>query len=63
MKAVAHRPQDMADIDALLEANPKVNFRRIRRWVKEFSSALGAPDILSDLESLLRRSRTRKRGR
>jgi len=63
MKAVAHRPQDMADIKALLDANPKVNLRRIRRWVKEFSSALDAPDILSDLESLLRRSRTRKGGK
>lgn len=60
MKAVAHRPQDMADIKALLDANPKLNFRRIRRWVKEFSGVLDAPDILSDLESLLRRSRTRK---
>jgi len=57
MKAVAHRPQDMADITALLEANPKLNLRRIRRWVKEFSTALDAPDILSDLENLLRRRR------
>lgn len=63
MKAVAHRPQDMADIKALLDANHRVNFRRIRRWVKEFSSALDMPDILSDLESLLRRSRTKKRNR
>lgn len=63
MKAVAHRPQDMADIKALLDANPKVNLRRIRRWVKEFSSALDAPDILSDLQSLVRRSQTRKGGR
>lgn len=63
MKAVAHRLQDMADIEALLDANPRLNLRRIRRWVKEFSSALDAPDILSDLEGLLRRSRTRKRGR
>lgn len=55
MKAIAHRPQDMADITALVDANPKVNLRRIRRWVKEFSTALDAPDILNDLETLLRR--------
>jgi hypothetical protein len=60
MKAVAHRPQDIADIQALLDANPKLNFRRIRRWVKEFAGVLDAPDILSDLESLLRRLRKRK---
>lgn len=58
MKAVAHRPQDMADVKALLDANPKLNLRRVRRWVKEFSSALDLPDILNDLESLLRRART-----
>jgi hypothetical protein len=63
MKAVAHRPQDMADIKGLLDANPQVNFRKIRRWVKEFSSALDAPDILSDVESLLRSSRTTKGSR
>lgn len=60
MKAVAHRPQDMADIKALLDANPKINLRRVRRWVKEFSSALDAPDIMRDLENILRRSRAGK---
>ena len=60
MKAVAHRPQDMADIKALLDANPKLNLRRIRRWLREFSVALDAPDILRDLERLLGRSRTKK---
>lgn len=63
MKAIAHRPQDMADIMALLDANLKMNFRRVRRWVKEFSTALGAPDILSDLESLLQQSRMKKNRR
>ena len=60
MKAVAHRPQDIADIQALLNANPKVDLRRIRGWVKEFSRALDAPGILRDLENLVRRSRTTK---
>lgn len=60
MKAIAHRPQDMADIRALLDANPRINLRRIRRWVKEFSRVLDSPDILSDLENILRRSRMRR---
>ena len=63
MKAVAHRPQDMADIQALLGAHRKLNLRRIRRWVKEYASALDAPDILSDLEYILRGSRTRRNRR
>jgi hypothetical protein len=63
MKAIAHRPQDMADVRTLLDANPELNLRRIRRWVREFSVALDAPDILGDLEKLLRRSRTKEGGR
>jgi len=60
MKAVAHRPQDIADISALVDANPRLDYRRIRRWVQEFSSALDMPDILTDLEKILSDARKRK---
>jgi hypothetical protein len=53
MKAVAHRPQDLADIEAILAAHPKLNLRRVRRWVREFTAALEMPEILNDLEVLL----------
>ena len=53
MKAVAHRPRDLADIEAVLDAHPKLDTRRIRRWVREFSRALTMPDLLSDLEKAL----------
>jgi len=53
MKAVAHRPQDLADIEAILAAHPKLNLRRARRWVREFAAALSMPEILNDLELLL----------
>jgi nucleoside-diphosphate-sugar epimerase len=42
LKAVAHRPQDLADIAAILAAQPRLNLRRVRRWVQEFSEALRA---------------------
>lgn len=61
MKAIAHRPQDMADIKGLIDANPKLDLRRVRRRVREFSRALDMPDILIDLEKILRGARTRKR--
>jgi len=61
MKAVAHRPRDMADIEALLGAQPKLDLRRVRRWVRQFSAAMEMPEVLDDLESLL--ARHRKRGR
>lgn len=55
MKAVAHRPRDLADIESLLDAHPKLDLQRIRRWVRQFSNALAMPDIMSDLENILNR--------
>lgn len=57
MKAVAHRPRDMGDIEAILDAHPKLDRRKVRRWVREFSSALGMPDILKDLDAVLKKSK------
>ena len=53
MKAVAHRPQDLADIEAIIAAHPKFNRRRVRRWVREFAAVLTMPEILNDLEALI----------
>jgi len=61
MKAVAHRPRDMADIESILDAHLKLDRRRVRRWVREFSTALDTPEILQDLNALLARRRKRKR--
>ncbi len=59
MKAIAHRPRDIADIESILDAHPKLDLRRVRRWVKEFSKAVGMPEILEDLEKMLARKRKR----
>jgi hypothetical protein len=59
MKAIAHRPRDLADIESILDAHPKLNLRRVRRWVKEFSGAIEMPEILNDLETILERKRKR----
>ncbi len=61
MKAVAHRPQDLADIEAILAAHPKLNLRRARRWVREFAAVLSMPEILNDLEALLSQRKKQKR--
>ena len=53
MKAVAHRPIDMIDIQAVLDVHPDLDLHRIRRWVKEFSEVLEMPEILNDLERIL----------
>ena len=61
MKAVAHRPRDLADIESIIDAHPEINLRKIRGWVKEFSIAIEIPDILNDLEKILARRQKRKR--
>lgn len=63
MKAIAHRPRDAADIEGLLDAHPDLDATRVRRWVGEFAEALDAPELLTDLESLLERRPERKRTR
>ena len=59
MKAIAHRPRDAADIEAILDAHPDLDRARTRRWVKEFASALETPELLIDLDVLLKRAANR----
>jgi len=61
MKAVSRRPRDVLDLESILEAHPKPNLRRARRWVREFSLALDMPEILQDLEAILSRRRKQKK--
>jgi len=61
MKAVANRPRDLADIEALLDVQQNLNVRRVRRWVREFSTASAMPHILHDLEALLKQRRRRRK--
>ncbi len=56
MKAVAHRPRDLEDIDAILGAHPKLNVERVRHWVGEFGTVLEMPELLGDLDKLLQRN-------
>ena len=60
MKAIAHRPRDMADIEAILDAQPQLDLRRVRRWVREFSTLLETPALLQDFNVLVARQRRRK---
>lgn len=45
MKAVAHRPKDLADIQAIAASHPNLDKERIRSWVKQFGEALDLPDL------------------
>lgn len=54
-KAVAHRPRDIADIEAILNIETSLDFNRIRFWVSQFAEALEMPELMEDLEKLLSR--------
>jgi len=53
----------MADIELILDAQPQLDLRRVRRWVREFSAALATPELLRDLNVLVARRRKRKKNR
>ncbi len=60
MKAVAHRPQDMQDIDSLLAAHPEANIESVRQWVREFGVATATSDLLVDFDKAVERSSARR---
>lgn len=52
-KAVAHRPQDLLDIQAIVESHPVLDRERIRHWVQEFAQALEMPELWDDIAAWL----------
>lgn len=60
MKAIAHRSKDMIDIESIVDANPKLDIKRIKRWVTEFAAVLEMPELWTDIEKII--SKTRHRG-
>ncbi len=45
MKAVAHRPKDLEDIEAISTNQPHLDKERVRYWVEQFGEALELPDL------------------
>ena len=62
MKAIAHRPQDLQDIRAVVRANPKLDSSRVRAQVQEFAKILDMPELWKDIAVLFRvpRSQAKK---
>ncbi len=55
-KAVAHRPKDLLDIQAIIESQPDLDRERVKDWVAEFSRALEMPELWEDIADLLEES-------
>ena len=56
LKAVAHRPKDMLDIEAVIAAQPHLDKARIAYWVRQFAELLEMPELWTDVERMLDRA-------
>lgn len=59
MKILASRPRDLGDIEGILATNPKLDRRRVRRLVRQFSAVLEMPELNERLRALLSGRRRR----
>ncbi len=57
MKAIAHRPKDMTDIEAIIISHPKLDQKRIEFWVEQFAEVLETPELWTDVARLLRKAK------
>ena len=53
LKAVAHRPKDLEDINAIALSHPGLDIKRIQFWVEQFGQALDIPDLWEKISRLL----------
>jgi hypothetical protein len=54
MKAIAHRPKDLIDIQTIKDAHPDLDIDRIQYWVKSFADVLELPSLWTDIEGMLK---------
>jgi predicted nucleotidyltransferase len=53
LKAVAHRTQDLADIEAVAASHPDLDKEWIQSWVEQFGEALELPELWEMIAPLL----------
>lgn len=58
-KAIAARPKDLEDAEALLHLHPGVDRARIRDQVAELAALAEAPELVSGVEALLAKTKPR----
>ena len=54
MKAIAHRPKDLIDIQTVIDSHPDLDVDRIGQWVQAFAAVLETPDIWADIEGMFK---------
>ena len=53
MKAVAHRPKDLLDIQEIIQSNPGLDRERIQLWIAQFAVLLEMPELWDDIAGWL----------
>jgi hypothetical protein len=51
--------KDLQDIEGLLAAHPDADIVAVRRWVREFATAMSMSDMLDDFDKVVARSKSR----
>lgn len=49
MKAIAHRPKDLLDIQGIIQRHPQLDRERIQDWVIQFADLLERPELWDDI--------------
>jgi predicted nucleotidyltransferase len=53
LKAVAHRQQDLMDIEAISASHPDLDKERVQFWVEQFGKSLDLPDLWDKISPLV----------
>ena len=53
MKAIAHRPKDLLDIQGIIGNHPDLDRARIQDWVTQFAELLERPELWEDIAGWL----------
>lgn len=54
MKAIAHRPKDLIDIQTIIDSHTNLDVHRIEYWVRSFADILETPNLWTDIEGMLK---------
>jgi hypothetical protein len=54
MKAIAHRPKDLIDIQTVIDSHPDLDVDRIRDWIKSFADVLETQSLWTDIEGMFK---------
>lgn len=57
MKAIAARPRDLEDIEAIIRAHPATDLTETRNTLLEFATALGSSALVTEFDRVVRRAR------